>query len=34
LTQGQCIAMGMSFSENEKSLFAGHFLRDFLSSRG
>jgi hypothetical protein len=31
--QGQCVAMGRSFAENEKSLFAGHLLRDFLSSR-
>ena len=32
-TQGQCLAMGMSFSEKEKNLFAGHLRRDFLSSR-
>jgi|SRR5690242_114820 len=32
-TQGQCLAMGMSFGEREKSLFAGHLFRDFLSSR-
>ena len=31
--QGQCLAMGMSFSEKEKNLFAGHLRRDFLSSR-
>ena len=31
--QGQCLAMGMSFSEREKNLFAGHLFRDFLSSR-
>ena len=33
LPQGQCLAMGMSFSEKEKNLFAGHLRRDFLSSR-
>ncbi len=32
-TQGQCLAMGMWFSEREKNLFAGHLRRDFLSSR-
>ena len=31
--QGQCLAMGMWFSEREKNLFAGHLRRDFLSSR-
>src|SRR5271166_1599439 len=31
--QGQCLAMGMWFSEREKTLFAGHLRRDFLSSR-
>ena len=31
--QGQCLAMGMGFSEREKNLFAGHLRRDFLSSR-
>jgi len=31
--QGQCLAMGMSFSERKKNLFAGHLRRDFLSSR-
>jgi hypothetical protein len=31
--QGQCLAMGMWFSEKEKNLFAGHLRRDFLSSR-
>jgi len=31
--QGQCLAMGMWFSEREKNLFAGHLGRDFLSSR-
>jgi hypothetical protein len=33
INQGQCLAMGMSFGEREKSLFAGHLFRDFLSSR-
>jgi hypothetical protein len=31
--QGQCLAMGMSFSEREKNLFAGHLFGDFLSWR-
>jgi len=31
--QGQCLAMGMWFSEREKNLFAEHLRRDFLSSR-
>ena len=31
--QGQCLAMGMWFSEREKNLFAGLLRRDFLSSR-
>src|SRR5271165_1740562 len=33
VSQGQCLAMGMWFSEREKNLFAGHLRRDFLSSR-
>jgi len=33
LSQGQCPVMGMSFSERNKNLFAGHLRRDFLSSR-
>ena len=32
-SQGQCPVMGMSFSERNKNLFAGHLRRDFLSSR-
>src|SRR5208283_261720 len=28
--QGQCLAMGMWFSEREKNLFAGHLRRDFF----
>jgi hypothetical protein len=33
ISQGQCLAMGMSFSEREKNLFAGHLFGDFLSWR-
>ena len=32
-TQGQCLAVGMSFSERKKNLFAGHLFSNFLSSR-
>ena len=31
--QGQCLAVGMSFSERKKNLFAGHLFSNFLSSR-
>ena len=32
-SQGQCLAVGMSFSERKKNLFAGHLFSNFLSSR-